>query len=84
MPPRRFSVNEHKPKDSKKALRRILSYVKEFRLLILLALIMSLTANVLSLIGPSLAGKAINEAAAGAGKVNFGNVLHYVKLMRRL
>ncbi|MBQ7282759.1 MAG: ABC transporter ATP-binding protein [Spirochaetales bacterium] len=81
MPPRRFSVNEHKPKDSKKALRRILSYVKEFRLLILLALIMSLTANVLSLIGPSLAGKAINEAAAGAGKVNFGNVLHYVKLM---
>ena len=80
MPPRNV-VNEHRPKDSKKALRRILDYVKEFRMLIVLAVIMSFAANVLSLIGPSLAGKAINEAAAGAGKVDFGKVLHYVRLM---
>ena len=59
MPPRN-SFAEHKPKDGKKALRRILSYVKEFRLLILLALILSFASNILSLIGPSLAGKAIN------------------------
>ena len=69
------------PKDGKKALRRILSYVKEFRLLIILALILSFTSNILSLIGPSLAGKAINEAAAGAGKVDFSKVLYYVKYM---
>ncbi len=80
MPPRNV-INEHKPKDGKKALRRILSYVKEFRFFIIGALILSFTANVLSLIGPSLAGKAINEAAAGAGKVNFERVFHYVKLM---
>ena len=80
MPPRN-TFAEHKPKDGKKALRRILSYVKEFRLLILLAVILSFTANVLSLIGPSLAGKAINEAAAGAGKVDFSKVLYYVKYM---
>lgn len=80
MPPRN-TFTEHKPKDGKKALRRILSYVKEFRLLIFFALIMSFTANVLSLIGPNLAGKAINEAAAGAGKVDFSKVLYYVKYM---
>ena len=80
MPPRN-TIAEHKPKDGKKALRRILSYVKEFRLLILLALILSFTSNILSLIGPSLAGKAINEAAAGAGKVDFSKVLYYVKYM---
>jgi ATP-binding cassette subfamily B protein len=80
MPPRNV-VNEQRPKDSKKALRRILDYVKEFRLLIVLAVIMSFAANILSLIGPSLAGKAINEAAAGAGKVDFSKVFHYVRLM---
>ena len=80
MPPRN-TFNEQKPKDGRKALRRILSYVKEFRLLIFFALIMSFAANVLSLIGPSLAGKAINEAAAGAGKVDFSRVLYYVKYM---
>lgn len=80
MPPRN-TFAEHKPKDGRKALRRILSYVKEYRLLILLAVILSFTANVLSLIGPSLAGKAINEAAAGAGKVDFSKVLYYVKYM---
>ena len=80
MPPRNSFV-EHKPKDGKKALRRILSYVKEFRILILFALILSFTANILSLIGPSLAGKAINEAAAGVGKVDFSKVLYYVRYM---
>ena len=80
MPPRNSFV-EHKPKDGKKALRRILSYIKEFRILIVFALILSFTANVLSLIGPSLAGKAINEAAAGVGKVDFSRVLYYVRYM---
>ena len=80
MPPRNSFV-EHKPKDGKKALRRILSYVKEFKVLIVFALILSFTANILSLIGPSLAGKAINEAAAGVGKVDFSRVLYYVRYM---
>ena len=80
MPPRN-TFAEHKPKDGRKALRRILSYVKEFKVLILFALILSFTANILSLIGPSLAGKAINEAAAGVGKVDFSRVMYYVRFM---
>ncbi|MCQ2411894.1 MAG: ABC transporter ATP-binding protein/permease [Sphaerochaetaceae bacterium] len=74
-------ISTSKPKDGKKALKRILSFVKQYRLLILLSLALSFTSNVLSLIGPSLAGNAINEASAGAGKVNFPLVLHYVRLM---
>lgn len=74
-------VNDRRPKDSKKALRRILSYVKDFKILIILALILSFVSNLLTLIGPSLAGNAINEAAAGAGKVNFERVFHYVGQM---
>lgn len=74
-------INEHRPHDGRKAMLRLLSYLKEYRLLIFLALMLSFTANVLSLIGPSLAGKAINEAAAGAGKVDLSKVLYYVRLM---
>lgn len=74
-------INEHRPKDGRKTLRRLVSYLKEYRILILIALMLSFTANILSLIGPSLAGKAINEAAAGAGKVDFSKVLYYVRLM---
>ena len=74
-------INEHRPKDGRKALRRILSYIREFRILIIIALVLSFSANILSLIGPSLAGKAINAAAAGKGKVDFPTVLYYVRLM---
>ena len=74
-------INEHRPKDGRKTLLRLVSYLKEYRILILIALLLSFTANILSLIGPSLAGKAINEAAAGAGKVDFSKVLYYVRLM---
>ncbi len=79
MPPR--NSNYSRPKDGKKVLRRILSFVKDYKMLVLLALILSFTANILSLVGPSLAGKAINEAAAGKGQVNFTKVFYYVRLM---
>lgn len=77
----RNTVGPSKPKNGKKALARVLGFVKEYRLLIILCLALSFCANILSLMGPSLAGQAINEAAAGEGKVNFALVLHYVKYM---
>lgn len=79
MPPK--NTNYSRPKDGKKALRRILAFVKDYKMLVLFALILSFSANVLTLIGPSLAGKAINEAAAGKGQVNFTKVFYYVRLM---
>jgi ATP-binding cassette subfamily B protein len=70
-----------KPKDSRGALRRLLSYLGAFKALILLVAVMCLISNVLALWGPSLAGSAINEAAAGKGKVNFERVTYYAVRM---
>lgn len=70
-----------KPKDSRGAFRRLLSYLGVYKALILLVAAMCLVSNVLALWGPSLAGSAINEAAAGAGKVDFEKVTYYAVRM---
>ena len=71
----------HKPKDTKGTFLRLIKYVAEYKWILVLVIILCLTSNVLALFGPSLAGKAINEAAAGKGKVNFDNVYYYAKRM---
>lgn len=71
----------YKPKDSRGALRRMLVFLGPFRWLILLVAVLCVTSNLLSLWGPNLAGSAINEAAAGKGKVNFDRVWHYASRM---
>ena len=70
-----------KPKDTKGTLLRLLKYVADFKWILAGVLVLCLTSNVLALLGPYLAGKAINEAAAGLGKVNFDNVYHYAVRM---
>ena len=70
-----------KPKDTKGTLLRLLGYMKEFKWIILIVLILSFASNVLALFGPKLAGAAINEAAAGKGKVNFDKVYFYAGRM---
>ena len=79
MPPRQTVMK--KPKDTKGTLRRILSYIAEYRLIILLVIVLSIASNILALFGPDLAKDAINEAAAGIGKVNFERIWYYVKCM---
>lgn len=70
-----------KPKDTKGALLRILSYLGAFKFFIVIILILCVVSNLLSLVGPSLAGAAISEAAAGKGNVNFDKVNYYVLRM---
>lgn len=70
-----------KPKDTSGTLRRVLKYLSEYKWIFLLIIILCLVSNILSLLGPSLAGSAINEAAAGVGKVNFENVFYFAKRM---
>ena len=70
-----------KPKDSKGALRRLLSYLGAFKLPIALVGCMCIVSNVLALMGPRLAGSAINEAAAGKGLVNFDKVTYFAVRM---
>ena len=70
-----------KPKDTRGALRRMLAYLGPWRYVILGVALLSLVSNLLNLWGPSLAGSAIREAAAGPGKVNFEKVRHDAGLM---
>jgi len=70
-----------KPRDTRGALRRMLSYLGPWKYVILGVAVLSLCSNLLNLWGPSLAGSAIREAAAGPGKVNFDSVLYYARRM---
>ena len=70
-----------KPKDTRGTLRRILSYLASYRWIIAVILLLSVVSNVLSLLGPSFAGSAINEASAEVGRVNFDRVYYYAKRM---
>ena len=70
-----------KPKDSKGTFKRIILYLAQYKVPVMIIVFLCLGSNVLALLGPSIAGKAINEAAVGAGKVNFNNIWYYVRLM---
>ena len=75
------NTKKEKPKDAKGTLRRIWKYIIRYRAYVILISLLCISSNIMALIGPSLAGKAIQEAAAGKGKVNFSNVFHYAGLM---
>ncbi|MCQ2539197.1 MAG: ABC transporter ATP-binding protein/permease [Acetatifactor sp.] len=53
----------------------------QYKFVILGVLILCFASNMLALWGPNLAGKAISEAAAGQGKVNFSRVYYYASRM---
>ena len=62
-------------------LTRLWNYLGRNRLLLVLAVCLSVTSSLLALYGPKLSGRAINAIAAGAGKVNMDVVLHCAVLM---
>lgn len=73
--------SRRKPKDTKGTFRRLLSYMESYKWIMLVVLTLCVISNILALLGPSLAGSAINEAAAGVGKVNFDKVMFFAKRM---
>lgn len=72
---------KERPRDAKGALLRLLRYVADYRGAIALVVTLSLVSNGLALLGPSLAGKAVGEASAGKGLVDFGRVYYYAGWM---
>ena len=75
------SINDKKTKISKKSvIFRILKYLFAHKAILLLAALLMITANLLSLEGPELSGKAIDAIGEG-GNVNFKSVLFYTGLM---
>ena len=57
-----------------KLLLRLWRYIGKNRLLVVLALVLSLSGSLLNLYGPKLSGQAINAISLGAGKVDFDTV----------
>ena len=60
-----------------KLLKRLWQYIGKYRILVVLALLLSTTSSVLGLIGPKLSGSAIN-AIRGIGDVDFPLVIKCV------
>lgn len=64
-----------------KLLRRLWRYLGRNRVLLMLALLLSLTSSLLALYGPKLSGTAINAIDLGEGKVDFDTVIRCAVLM---
>ncbi len=68
-------------KDRKKTLLRLGKYLLEHKLLLLSAVILTITANILSLAGPRLSGLAIDAIGLSRGEANFKKIIYYCVLM---
>ncbi len=69
-------------KASKKSLLlRLWKYLGHNRALIVTALILAVSSNMLALLGPKLSGEAIDAIGIEAGKVNFERVFFFVSIM---
>ena len=62
-------------------LLRLWRYMGRNRLLVILAILLSLSSSLLSLYGPKLSGEAINAIELGKGSVNFDTVWRCAILM---
>lgn len=71
----------HRPKDARGALRGLWGYLCRYRFLLLLAMFLTVSGNLLALIGPKLSGRAIDAIEPGKGAVDFDTVFHYAGLM---
>ena len=67
--------------NKKYILLRLWSYIYNFKLFVVAAIFLTITSNVLALIGPMLSGRAINAIEPGAGAVDFKTVFFYCGLM---
>jgi len=64
-----------------KLLLRLWKYIGRNRVLVVLAILFSMSASLMNLYGPKLSGQAINAIDLGAGKVDFDTVFQCAKLM---
>ncbi|MGI6623137.1 MAG: ABC transporter ATP-binding protein [Clostridiaceae bacterium] len=65
----------------KQVIIRLGAYLGKFRFHMLLALILTIAGNMLSLVGPKLSGLALDSMKLGTGKVEFESLFYYVSLM---
>lgn len=79
MPP--ISSKTDKPKDTGGAMRRLMSYILEYKISIISAVFLAALGNILALAGPAVSGKAIDAIGGGSGRVDFDKVFFYVAIL---
>lgn len=77
----KISDKSDKPKDTKYVLQRLWFYICQYKWLMVLAIILTITSNMLALIGPMLSGYAIDAIQPGKGFVVFQKVFYYAAWM---
>lgn len=70
-----------KPRDTRKVLLRLWSYLYYYKWMLLGGIVLTVTSNLLALVGPALSGGAIDAINLGKGNVNFQEVFYYTGLM---
>ena len=70
-----------KPQNRKKVLLRLWTYLFQHKWMILAALLLTFTSNLLALLGPILSGLAIDYIGTAPGQANFPMVFYYCGLM---
>lgn len=73
--------NQHKPRNRKKVILRLGKYLLQHKWMVLAAVSLTITGNLLALLGPMLSGYAIDAIGVGPGQTNFDLVLFYCGLM---
>lgn len=68
-------------KSKKHTLKRVMSYLLEYKFLMIVAVILSIGSNLFALVGPMLSGYAIDSISLGKGVVDFSKVFYYCGLM---
>ncbi len=77
----RLSSHNKKKVNRKYIISRLWGYIYKYKQLAILALLLTVSSNVLALIGPALSGRAINAIEPGTEAVDFKRVFFYCSLM---
>ncbi len=70
-----------KPQNRKQVLLRMWGYLFRYKGMLLLAFLLTVSSNLLALVGPKLSGEAIDAIGEKAGGVQFERVFYYCALM---
>lgn len=70
-----------KPQNRKKVLLRLWKYIAEHKLMTIGAVLLTVSSNLLALLGPYLSGKAIDAIGLSAGEADFSSVFVYCAFM---
>lgn len=57
---------------------RLLGYMLQYKVLLIVAILLTLLSNYFALIGPMLSGYAVDAIEPGIGKVDFSRVIYYL------